>query len=189
MIVYLKMKPYLKEFLLGMETSDGEKLYGEEPIHIPPKDRLGLMIDMARRKPYGKIKPMIPSKNNLKSYLRVEIEPNPKIPHDDLRVSISEDKMAQIGKYIYNMFCAVAFDYVRQHLYWQNNTLPNNKPMKSLAYRSFIDDYQLWSAEEDSIRKAVDRDNRTLPFDNASRKSNKKENNWRFRPKNLPFQS
>ena len=44
MIVYLKMKPYLKEFLLGMETSDGEKLYGKEPIHIPPKDRLGLMI-------------------------------------------------------------------------------------------------------------------------------------------------
>ena len=60
--------------------------------------------------------------------------------------------------------------------------------MKSLAYRSFIDDYQLWSAEEDSIRKAVDRDNRTLPFDKASIKSNKKENNWRFRPKNLPFQ-
>ena len=67
MIVYLKMKPYLKEFLLGMETSDGEKLYGKEPIHIPPKDRLGLMIDMARRKPYGKIKPITPSKNDLKS--------------------------------------------------------------------------------------------------------------------------
>ena len=56
-----------------------------------------------------------------------------------------------------------------------------------MAYRAFIEDYELFSADEDSIRKAIDRDSRTLPFDLSGKKKDKKK--FRFQPKNLPFQT
>ena len=49
-IVYIKMKPYLKEFILGLEGRDGKKLYGAEPVQFPKKDMLNLLVDRLRRK-------------------------------------------------------------------------------------------------------------------------------------------
>jgi len=180
--LYIKMKPYLKEFLLGMETSDGEKLYGPEPVKFPLKDRIGQMVERFRRKPYNG-KPVFrpESKDEFKQYLKVQVKINPSIKNDDQRLFISEENQTHIAKYIYELFCAVAFDYVRQHLYWQDQTFPFQRPKKSLAYRSFIDDWGLLSAEEDSIRKAVDRDPRTLPFEQTKKKSFEKKQ--RFQPK------
>lgn len=179
--LYLKLKPYLKEFILNMEAADGTKLYGPEPVKFPPKDRLGLLVEHSRRKPYSSDKNLKPPAGEIDSYLKVEFTPNPTIPNDDIRTAISDEKMSHIAKYIYNIFCATAFDYVVQHLYWQSETLPNSRPMKSMAYRAFIEDFGLMSAEEDSIRKAVDRDPRQLPFSNIEKNM---KNKWRFKPKN-----
>lgn len=187
-IVYLRMKPYLKEFILGMKTADGVSIYGKEPIHIPQKDRLGFMIERFRRKPHEGKTPARPlTAEDRKRYLMVEIDTNPLVANDDKRLFISDDNMVRIGTYIYNLFCSFAFDYVREHLIWQEKELPNSRPYKTMAYRAFIEEYELFSADEDSIRKAIDRDSRTLPFDLSGKKKDKKK--FRFQPKNLPFQT
>lgn len=186
---YIKMKPYLKEFILGMEDRDGKKLYGPEPIEFPKKDMLGILIDRYRRKPGPGCKRTTPvSKEDKVNYLKVTLSPDPSVLRDNKRIYLSAEAQVRIAQHIYNLFCATAFEYVNEHLSYQKRCFPAEVPRKNIAYRDFCLEYGLTRVEEDSIRKAFDRQARMFVSDGVKKKFDKKQNNRPFQPENRPFQ-
>lgn len=185
--IYIKMKPYLKEFILGLEGRDGEKLYGPEPVRFPKKDKLHLLVERLRRKPGPGCNPHKPgSKKDEACYLAVSFEPDPLVRFDELRTYLSPDSQASIAKCIYNLFCATAYEYVNDHLTYQTQCFPREKPLKNVAYRDFCNEYQIFSAEEDSIRRAFDRQNKLFSIDSVKKKIEGKQNNRPFGTLNKP---
>lgn len=188
-ILYIKMRPYLKEFILGIEGRDGMPLYGPEPVRFPHKDKISQLIDRLRRKPGPGCVPMKPSSpEDQANYLKVQFEPDPLIRFDELRTHLSPESQARIAKHIYNMFCATAYDFVNESLNYQKRDYPKETPKKNIAYREFCYEYNLLSAEEDSIRKAFDRQARMFDVDRVKKKFDEKQNNRPFEPKNRHFQ-
>lgn len=189
-ILYIKMKPYLREFILGMEGRDGEKLYGPEPVQLPRKDKLYMLVDRLRRKPGPDCTPAKPGgRKDRGNYLEVAIESDPMIKHDELRCFLSADSQVTIAKHIYNMFCATAYEYVNEHLSYQKRVFPRERALRNVAYRDFCNDFNITSAEEDSIRRAFDRQARVFTVDGVKKKFDEKKNNQPFCAENLPFQA
>ena len=181
--VFIKMKPYLKEFILGLEDKDGNKLYGPEPIRFSKKDRICQLIDTLRHKPWPDsiiLKPE--SRKDRGNFLEVVIEPDPVIRFDDLRTYLSAYSQTKIAKYIYNQFCAHVYEYVNQDLIFQKRVLPGETPRKVVAYRNFCNQYHIMSAEEDSIRKAFDRQAKSFTTEHVKKKFDGRENIARFQP-------
>ena len=189
-IVYIKMKPYLKEFILGLEGRDGKKLYGAEPVQFPKKDMLNLLVDRLRRKPGPGCKQAKPSsEKDRENYLKITFETDPMDRRDEIRIYLSPESQVRIAKYIYNMFCATAYEYVNEHLSYQNRCFPGETPRKNIAYREFCEEYGLTRADEDSIRKAFDRQARMFVVDGVKKKFEKKQNNRPFGANNRQFET
>lgn len=187
--IFIKMRPYLKEFILGLEGRDGMPLYGPEPVRFPRKDKLYQLVDRMRRKPGPGCIPMKPSsRKDQVNYLEVQFEPDPLIRFDELRTYLSPDAQARIAKYIYNMFCATAYEFVNESLNYQKREYPRETPKKNVAYREFCYEFKLLSADEDSIRKAFDRQARMFDVDSIKKKFDEKQNNCRFQAKKSTFQ-
>lgn len=170
-IIYIKIRPYLKEFILSLEGRDGQKLYGPEPVKFTKKDKLHILVERLRRKPsvgYKSAKPI--NKEDRINYLAVTFDPDPLVPDDELRTHLSPDAQASIGKCIYNMFCAVAYEYINEHLSYQKSCLPKEKVVRYAAYRDFCNAFNLVHADEDSIRRAFDRQEKLFAVDIAKKK-------------------
>ncbi len=188
--IFIKMRPYLKEFILGLEGRDGNALYGPEPVQFPRKDKLSQLIDRMRRKPGPGCVPAKPvSRKDQANFLEVKFDPDPLVRFDELRTYLSPDAQAHIAKYIYNMFCATAYEFVNESLNAQKHDYPRETPKKNVAYREFCHEYKLMSADEDSIRKAFDRQARMFDVDSVKKKFEEKQNNRSFRAKNRAFQA
>lgn len=187
-IIYIKMKPYLKEFILALEGREGEKLYGPEPVQFPKKDKLHLLVDRMRRKPGPGCIPAKPAnRKDRDNYLEVTFEPDPLVKNDELRTYLSPDAQATIAKCIYNMFCIIAYEYVNEHLSYQKRCFPRERALRNKAYREFCNDFNLIHAEEDSIRRAFDRQEKLFAIDSVKKKFDEKENNRGFSAKNRLF--
>ena len=175
-IIYIKMKPYLKEFILALEGREGEKLYGPEPVQFPKKDKLHLLVDRMRRKPGPGCIPAKPAnRKDRDNYLEVTFEPDSLVKHDELRTYLSPDAQATIAKCIYNMFCVIAYEYVNEHLSYQKRCFPRERALRNKAYREFCNDYNLTYAEEDSIRRAFDRQEKLFAIDSVKKSSTRKK--------------
>lgn len=172
--VFIKMRPYLKEFIMSLENRDGDKIYPKEPVRFSMKERLGLMIDRMRRRPGPRNEVIRPAtKEERRSFLEVEIEVDPMVKNDADRVFLSSDAQAHISKYIYNVFCATLFEYVEYHMKCQRDTLAGFTPVRKAAYRDFCLQYNLDSATEDSLRKAYDRQNAITLLEVSKKKCKK----------------
>lgn len=186
--VFIKMRPYLKEFIMNLENRDGEKLYPKEPVRFSMKERLGLLIDRMRRKPGPKNVVICPAtKEERKCFLEVDIDIDPMVKNDAERIFLSNDAQAHISKYIYNVFCATLFEYVEYHMRCQRETLAGFTPVRKAAYRDFCLQYNLDSATEDSLRKAYDRQNAISLSEQSRKKVHEVRNNWLFWANNKPF--
>lgn len=157
--VYIKMKSYLKDFILGLEDKDGKKLYGPEPVRFSKKERIYQLIDRMRRVP-GSLSVVEKPANKTESnnYLAVSIEVS-SAKEDELRVFLSKDSQIKIAACIFDIFDATLYDYVNEYILWQKANFPNETPRKSLAYREFCADFNLdlKKIDEDSLRKRFDR--------------------------------
>lgn len=186
---YIKMKPYLKEFVLGLETKDGQKLYGEEPVVFPEKDRLRLLLDRHRRKPGPNCiqgAPLSPADRI--NYLHVQVIPYPHVRQDDSRTYLSPDAQSHISSYVYDLFCMAAFEFVNQHLLLQQSIFPGRRPIRYAAYRDFCIEYKIEHADEESIRRAFNRQKKMFTMDDVRKKIKLKENIWYSQTEKRCFQ-
>ncbi|MCD8176741.1 MAG: hypothetical protein LUE98_04675 [Tannerellaceae bacterium] len=160
MIVYVKVKKYLKEFICNLRDDDGELVFGNEPVRFSKKSMEGQLINTWRREPREGVSPVpepLPD-DHACTYLQVEVEPVNGRPRDEKKIYLSQDAQCMIGKAIYERFCAYAFSYIQNHLNTQLYLAPKRKPVNSLAYLGMMDELGLTMIDTDTIRRAYDRE-------------------------------
>lgn len=162
-IIYIKLRPYLKEFLMNLEDAKGNKIYPKEPVRFAPKTRLRIMVDRMRYvKPTG-VEPFIPNTRKERAEsLAVEIEVCEYVKGDKNRIYLGKDAQTKIASYIYDEMLTTAVEYIKEYFIIQQQMFPRDTPSFRSAYRSFFADYGIESMDEDTLRKALER--RVGPF-------------------------
>lgn len=181
-VIYIKVKPYLKEYLMNLEDSQGDKIYPKEPIRFGSKTRLRLLLDRFRRVPGPRNKMVVPTTaEERKHYLAVEIPVDHSVKGDVCRTFLSTDSQSHISKLLYDEFLVAAVEYVKLHFEWQRQTFPRCEPILSQAYRAFFDDYGIESMDEEALRKALFRRRELLPDISAKKIFERKRNIYPFK--------
>lgn len=176
-IIYIKVKPFLKEYLMNLEDSQGEKIYPKEPIRFGSKTRLRLLLDRFRRVPGPRNQMVVPATaEERKHYLAVEIPVDHAVKGDNYRTFLSLDAQSHISKLLYDEFMVAAVEYIKLHFEWQRMTFPRCEPIFSQAYRAFFDDYGIESMDEEALRKALFRRRELLPDISAKKIFDRKRN-------------
>lgn len=187
-VIYIKLNPYLKEFLLHLEDAKGERLYPKEPIHFASKTRLRILVDRFRRVPSSSYKIFIPkTREEKRRSLAIQLDIDENIKGDKYRTYIGEDSQCKIAKYIYNEMMTCAVEYIKEDLNLQRHLFPKNTPSLRSAYRSFFDAYGIESMDEDTLRKALERRNELLPFQEVKKKFDQRVNFLPFSAHYLPL--
>lgn len=157
-IIYIKLRPYLKEFLMNQEDAKGNKIYPKEPVRFAPKTRLRMMVDRMRyAKPDG-VKPFVPNTRKERAEsLAIEIEVCRYVKGDENRVYLGKDAQTKIASYIYEEMMITAVEYIKEYFIFQQRMFPRETPSFRSAYRSFFADYGIESMDEDTLRKALER--------------------------------
>lgn len=157
-IIYIKLRPYLKEFLMNLEDAKGNKIYPKEPVRFAPKTRLRIMVDRMRYvKPAG-VEPFIPNTRKERAgSLAIEIDVCDYVKGDKNRIYLGKDAQTKIASYIYDEMLTTAVEYIKEYFIIQQQMFPRDTPSFRSAYRSFFADYGIESMDEDTLRKALER--------------------------------
>lgn len=176
-VIYIKLRSYLKEYLMNLEDSQGNKIYGHEPIRFGSKTRLRLLMDRYRRIPGPRNIPFVPvTREEKENSIAVELNIDESVRGDNLRTFLSPYAQGKIAKYIYDEFLTVAAEYINMDLNLQRQIFPNSTPNLTSAYRSFFDAYGIESMDEETIRKAFNRRKEQFSFELVKKKFERKIN-------------
>lgn len=161
MIVHVKVRKYLRNFLVNVTDSEHNPLYGSEPIQFTSKMRVMQMVRYYLRKPPPDAKqfPYPLPENSEFTFLQIAVEEEPHLKKmDQNKTYLSEQAQAHIATEIYEMFCAYAFPYLEDHLNGQRKINPNAKPQMKFACLEFQDEMRLHEIDWTTIRRAYDRE-------------------------------
>lgn len=187
-VTYIRVRPYVKEFLMNLEDSQGNKIHPKEPIQFGMKTRVRMLIDRFRRMPGPRNEIFIPKTKIEKSqYIAVEIRIDNNVKGDQFRIFLSEDAQCKISKLLYDEFITTVVEYTKQHLFMQRQVFPNADPLLCSAYRDFFNDFGIESLDEETLRKALIRRKEVFFTTAVKKKLGRKKNNLPFSADNLPF--
>jgi len=160
MILHIKIRKYLKEFLTNFCDEHGDPVYGQEPVHFSRKNTVGRIINSWRRMPPPNAIQFPYDLGDKSDYtwLQVEVDGDPSVKKDELRVYISPQVQSQAASAIYDDFCAKCFKFVQDHLNTQRQLYPDREPVAMMAYLDFLAEHNIQSLEWHSIRRAYDRE-------------------------------
>jgi len=175
MILHIKLRKYLKEFIINVCDEYGDPIYGREPVHFSRKNTIGRIINGWRRMPPPNALefPHALPKDSEYTWLKVEIDTDPSVKKDELRTYISPQVQSQAASALYDQFCSICFAYVEDHLNTQRQLQPDRKPVDMMAYLDFLAEHNILSLDWQSVRRAYNRE-KNSQMEKAKKKAEKK---------------
>lgn len=174
MVLHIKIRKYLKEFITNYCNEYGQPVYGHEPVYFSRKNIIGQYINTWRRVPgpNALVFPYPLGDESDYTWLKVEIDTDPSMKKDELRTYLSPQVQSRVAGLMYDDFCAKCFRYVETHLNTQLATYPTRRPVEMMAYLDFLEEHNIQSLDWQSVRRAFNREKNTQ-MEKAKKKTGK----------------
>lgn len=175
MVLHIKIRKYLKEFIINVCDEHGDRIYGKEPVHFSRKSVVARILNGWRRMPPPNAQefPHPLPKDSEYTWLAVDIDTDPAVKKDELRTYITPQWQSSAASALYDQFCSFCFAYVEDHLNTQREMQPRREPVAMRAYLDFLSEHNIESLDWQSVRRAYNREKKSQ-IDRANDRNKKK---------------